>query len=250
MDKSNSIQEEAAVTVLADSPSMPNILIEEAHFEKVPDTFVITPISLEESKSYLFLKRLIDIVGAGLGLIILSPFLSLLAIIIKFEDKNSSVFFSQNRVGLGGKTFKMYKFRSMVSDAEDRLVNLLHQNETTGAMFKMANDPRVTKVGRFIRKTSLDELPQLWNVLKGEMSLVGPRPPLPREVAEYTSYDLQRLSVVPGCTGLWQVSGRSNIGFKEMVDLDILYIKTRNFAMDLKIIVKTITVLFGSKDAY
>nr|WP_193363393.1 sugar transferase [Exiguobacterium antarcticum] len=207
-------------------------------------------MSLEESKRYLISKRILDIVGSGLGLLLLSPFLIILGLIIKFEDKNASIFFSQDRVGLNGEKFKMYKFRSMVSDAEDRLASLLNQNETTGAMFKMANDPRVTKVGKFIRKTSLDELPQLWNVLKGEMSLVGPRPPLPREVAEYTSYDLQRLSVVPGCTGLWQVSGRSNIGFKEMVDLDILYIKTRNFMMDLKIIVKTITVLFGSKDAY
>jgi len=250
LDKSSSIQEETAVTTLADSPSVSKVLIEEAHFERVPDTFVVTPISLEESKSYLILKRLLDIVGSSLGLLLLSPFLVLLAIIIKLEDKKASIFFSQDRVGLDGKTFKMFKFRSMVSDAEERLANLLQKNETTGAMFKMANDPRVTKVGRFIRKTSLDELPQLWNVLKGEMSLVGPRPPLPREVAEYTSYDLQRLSVVPGCTGLWQVSGRSNIGFKEMVDLDILYIKTRSFVMDLKIIVKTITVLFGSKDAY
>lgn len=250
MDKSSSIHEETAVTALADSPSVSKVLLEEAQFERVPDTFVVTPIPLEESKSYLILKRLLDIVGSSLGILILSPFLALLAIIIKFEDKNAPIFFSQDRVGLDGKTFKMFKFRSMVSDAEERLANLLQQNETTGAMFKMANDPRVTKVGRFIRKTSLDELPQLWNVLKGEMSLVGPRPPLPREVAEYTSYDLQRLSVVPGCTGLWQVSGRSNIGFKEMVDLDILYIKTRSFMMDLKIIIKTITVLFGSKDAY
>jgi exopolysaccharide biosynthesis polyprenyl glycosylphosphotransferase len=250
LDKLSSIQEETAVTTLTDSPSVSKVLIEEAHFERVPDTFVINPISLEESKSYLIFKRLLDVIGSSFGLLILSPCLVLLAIIIKVEDKKSSIFFSQDRVGLNGKTFKMFKFRSMVSDAEERLASLLQQNETTGAMFKMANDPRVTKVGRFIRKTSLDELPQLWNVLKGEMSLVGPRPPLPREVAEYTSYDLQRLSVVPGCTGLWQVSGRSNIGFKEMVDLDILYIKTRNFMMDLKIIVKTITVLFGSKDAY
>jgi len=250
LDKSSSIQEETAVTTLSDAPSVSKVLLEEAHFERVPDTFVVTPILLQESKSYLILKRFLDIVGSSLGLLILSPFLVLLAIIIKLEDKKASIFFSQDRVGLDGKTFKMFKFRSMVSDAEERLANLLQQNETTGAMFKMANDPRVTKVGRFIRKTSLDELPQLWNVLKGEMSLVGPRPPLPREVAEYTSYDLQRLLVVPGCTGLWQVSGRSNIGFKEMVDLDILYIKTRSFMMDLQIIVKTITVLFGSKDAY
>jgi len=247
LNEPNALHEEVAVTTIPDNQKP---LIKEVQFDTIPDTFVVTPILLEESKSYLISKRLLDIVGAAFGLLLLSPFLVLLAIVIKIEDKNASIFFGQNRVGLNGKTFKMYKFRSMVSDAEERLATLLHQNETTGAMFKMANDPRVTKVGRFIRKTSLDELPQLWNVLKGDMSLVGPRPPLPREVEEYTSYDLQRLSVVPGCTGLWQISGRSNIGFKEMVDLDILYIKTRNFVFDLKIIVKTITVLFGSKDAY
>lgn len=250
MNKSNSIHEETAVTTMTDIQNVNTSLIKEIHFDKIPDTFIVTPISLEESKKYLMLKRIFDVLGSVLGLLLLSPFLIILALIIKFEDKNASIFFSQDRVGLNGEKFKMYKFRSMVSDAEDRLASLLNQNETTGAMFKMTNDPRVTKVGRFIRKTSLDELPQLWNVIRGEMSLVGPRPPLPREVVEYTSYDLQRLSVVPGCTGLWQVSGRSNIGFKEMVDLDILYIKTRSFMMDLKIIVKTITVIFGSKDAY
>lgn len=247
MNESNVLHEEVAVTTMQDAQKP---LIKDIHFEKIPDTFVITPIPLEESKQYLILKRVIDIFGAGIGLFILSPILIIIAIIIKFEDKNSSIFFSQDRVGLNGERFKMYKFRSMVSNAEERLNELLNQNETTGAMFKMVNDPRVTKVGRFIRKTSLDELPQLWNVLKGEMSLVGPRPPLPREVAEYTSYDLQRLSVVPGCTGLWQVSGRSNIGFKEMVDLDILYIKNRNFIGDIKIIIKTISVILFSKDAY
>jgi lipopolysaccharide/colanic/teichoic acid biosynthesis glycosyltransferase len=160
------------------------------------------------------------------------------------------VFFSQTRVGKNGKEFKMYKFRSMVSDAEERLNDLLKYNETTGAMFKMKNDPRVTKVGRFIRKTSIDELPQLWNVLKGDMSLVGPRPPLPREVEQYTEYDKQRLLVTPGCTGLWQISGRSNVGFKEMVELDLQYIRNRSILLDLKIIFKTVLVLFGSKDAF
>lgn len=250
LNKSNSLQEEVAITTITEPPAKKNIVVEEIHFNKVPDTFVITPVNLDEARGYLIAKRVLDIFGALFGLLILSPFLFVLAMTIKFEDKNASIFFSQERIGKNGEKFKMYKFRSMVSDAEERLSALLEHNETTGAMFKMANDPRVTKVGRFIRKTSVDELPQLWNVLRGEMSLVGPRPPLPREVAEYTSYDLQRLSVVPGCTGLWQVSGRSNIGFKEMVDLDILYIKTRNFMMDFKIIVKTITVLFGSKDAY
>lgn len=247
MNESKVLHEEVAVTAISDAPKT---VLNEIHFDKVPDTFVVTPIHLEESKTYLFLKRSLDIFGASLGLLLLSPFLILLGLIIKFEDKKASIFFSQDRVGLNGETFKMYKFRSMVSDAEERLAALLHQNETTGAMFKMANDPRVTKVGRFIRKTSLDELPQLWNVLKGEMSLVGPRPPLPREVSEYTSYDLQRLSVVPGCTGLWQVSGRSNIGFKEMVDLDIFYIKNRSIKSDMIIIFRTLYQIFYSRGAF
>lgn len=247
MDESKILHEEVAVTDISDAPKT---VLNEIHFDKKPDTFVVTPIHLEESKTYLFLKRSLDILGAGLGLFLLSPLLILLGLIIKFEDKKASIFFSQDRVGLNGETFKMYKFRSMVSDAEERLAALLHQNETTGAMFKMANDPRVTKVGRFIRKTSLDELPQLWNVLKGEMSLVGPRPPLPREVSEYTSYDLQRLSVVPGCTGLWQVSGRSNIGFKEMVDLDIFYIKNRSIKSDVIIIFRTLYQIFYSRGAF
>lgn len=138
----------------------------------------------------------------------------------------------------------------MVSNAEEKLQELLQYNEVSGAMFKMKDDPRITKIGKFIRKTSIDELPQLFNVLKGDMSLVGPRPPLPREVEEYSDYDKQRLLVTPGCTGLWQVSGRSNIGFKEMVDLDLMYIRKRSLLFDIKIILKTVLVLFGSKDAF
>lgn len=153
-------------------------------------------------------------------------------------------------MGKNGEEFNMYKFRSMVSDAEAKLAELLEQNEATGAMFKMKNDPRITKIGRFIRKTSIDELPQLINVLKGDMSLVGPRPPLVREVNEYTEYQLQRLLVTPGCTGLWQVSGRSNVGFEEMVELDLTYITTRSLTADIKIICRTIFMLFGSKNAY
>jgi exopolysaccharide biosynthesis polyprenyl glycosylphosphotransferase len=205
---------------------------------------------LEEKKFYLVAKRTMDIIGSIVGLIILSLLFLVVAIAIKIEDPKGTVFFSQTRVGKNGKEFKMYKFRSMVSDAEERLKDLLKYNEVTGAMFKMKNDPRVTKVGRFIRKTSIDELPQLWNVLKGDMSLVGPRPPLPREVEQYTEYDKQRLLVTPGCTGLWQISGRSNVGFKEMVELDLQYICNRSIFLDLKIIFKTIFVLFGSKDAF
>jgi len=203
-----------------------------------------------ESLVYLVPKRTLDIIGSLIGIVLLSIVFILVALAIKIEDPKGPVFFSQERIGKKGKTFKMYKFRSMVTDAETKLAELLQLNETTGAMFKMKNDPRVTRIGRLIRKTSVDELPQLFNVLKGEMSLVGPRPPLPREVAEYTNYDKKRLIVTPGCTGIWQVSGRSNIGFKEMVELDLYYIKNQSIFMDVKIIFKTIVLLFGSKNAF
>ncbi|MDA2512997.1 sugar transferase [Bacillus paranthracis] len=207
-------------------------------------------IEVNENRLYLFMKRLMDIFGAICGLIFLSPIFIIVAIIIKLEDKKGSVFFKQIRVGKDGKEFGMYKFRSMVTDAEERLTDLLQHNEVSGAMFKMKDDPRITKIGRFIRKTSIDELPQLLNVLKGEMSLVGPRPPLPREVKEYTAYDKQRLLVTPGCTGLWQVSGRSSINFDGMVELDLIYIRKRSILFDMKIICKTVLLLLGSQDAY
>ncbi|WP_285290784.1 sugar transferase [Bacillus sp. ISL-45] len=202
------------------------------------------------SSSYLFAKRIVDFVGSILGLLILSIVFIAVAILIKIEDPKGPIFFTQKRIGLNGKEFQMYKFRSMVSDAEEKLKELLKYNEVSGAMFKMKDDPRITKVGKFIRKTSIDELPQLFNVIKGEMSLVGPRPPLPREVELYSNYDKQRLLVTPGCTGLWQVSGRNSLGFDEMVKLDLKYIEKRTLLFDLKIIIKTVLVLFGSKDAY
>ena len=237
-------KDEAAVTTLPSSSELEEL-------SNDGSLRIVSVLEINEpSKVYLIQKRIIDFIGSLTGLILLSPLLLILSIIIKIEDKKASIFFSQERIGINGRVFKMYKFRSMVSDAEKQLEKLLNQNETTGAMFKMSNDPRVTKVGRFIRKTSLDELPQLWNVLKGDMSLVGPRPPLPREVKEYSTYDLQRLSALPGCTGLWQVSGRSNIGFTEMVELDLKYIKMRNTKMDFIIILKTFKVLLGSKDAF
>ncbi|MGC3791371.1 sugar transferase [Priestia aryabhattai] len=218
--------------------------------KEVNKDFTEIQVCINDKPIYLFVKRIIDIVGAFVGLIVLSMVFLIVALLIKIEDPKGPIFFSQKRTGKNEKEFNMYKFRSMVTDAESRLKDLLEQNETTGAMFKMKNDPRVTKVGNFIRKTSIDELPQLWNVLKGDMSLVGPRPPLPREVSEYTTYDKQRLLVQPGCTGLWQVSGRSNIGFEDMVKLDIYYAQNRNMLFDMKIILKTIGLLFGSKDAY
>ncbi|WP_336296929.1 sugar transferase [Bacillus pretiosus] len=206
--------------------------------------------NINQKRSYIFMKRLIDIVGSFCGIIILLPVFIIVAICIKLEDPKGPVFFKQMRVGKDEKDFGMYKFRSMVTDAEEKLQDLLQHNEVSGAMFKMKDDPRVTKIGKFIRKTSIDELPQLINVLKGEMSLVGPRPPLLREVKTYTAYDKQRLKVIPGCTGLWQVSGRSNIGFREMVELDLYYIQYRSILFDFKIILKTVFVLFGSKDAF
>ncbi|ACS99897.1 sugar transferase [Paenibacillus sp. JDR-2] len=199
---------------------------------------------------YIMVKRGFDLIAASLGLILLSPLFFLVALLIKLESPKGSVFFYQTRVGRNEQTFRMYKFRSMVANAEEMLDSLLSQNEIKGAMFKMKEDPRITKVGRFIRKTSIDELPQLWNVIRGDMSLVGPRPALPREVNEYTSYDKLRLKVLPGCTGLWQVSGRNELSFKEMVELDLKYIEERGFLLDLKLMLLTVRVMFGSKNAY
>lgn len=207
-------------------------------------------VTTNENYAYLFTKRFIDMVGALVGIICLSPLFLLVAIFIKVEDSSGPVFFKQKRIGKDGETFYMYKFRSMVCNAEELKKALLRQNEVSGPVFKIKHDPRVTKVGSFIRKTSIDELPQLLNVLKGEMSLVGPRPPLPDEVEKYTPYEMKRLSVTPGLTCYWQVNGRSNIGFEEWVYLDLKYIRERNTFIDIKLILKTVLVLFGSKDAY
>lgn len=211
---------------------------------------LLTSDRVNDSKLYLLIKRIIDVIGALVGIIILIPVFLIVATLIKLEDPKGPILFKQVRVGKDETGFYMYKFRSMVSNAEEKLKELMVLNEASGAMFKIKDDPRVTKLGKIIRKTSIDELPQLWNVLKGDMSLVGPRPPLLREVEEYSEYDKQRLLAKPGCTGLWQVSGRSNIGFEEMVKLDLYYIQRKSIVFDLKIILKTIGLLFGSKDAY
>ncbi len=199
---------------------------------------------------YRFSKRLIDILGSLIGVVMLFPLLLFVAIAIKREEKEGPVFFSQIRVGKDGKKFKMYKFRSMCVDAEDKLRELLKYNEIDGAMFKMKDDPRVTTIGKFIRKTSIDELPQLLNVLKGDMSLVGPRPPLEREVINYSTYDRQRLLIKPGCTGLWQISGRNNVSFFDMIELDLKYIKQQSLINDIKIIIKTVYIMIKPNGAY
>lgn len=203
----------------------------------------------KEPWSYLFTKRLIDIIGALVGLMLLSPIFFIVAILIKLEDPKGPVFFTQERNGQHLEIFNMYKFRSMVSNAEELLKELQDQNEMSGPVFKIKEDPRITKIGKFIRKTSIDELPQLINVLNGDMSLVGPRPPIPREVKQYTPYQMQRLLVKPGITCIWQVSGRNNIGFDEWVDLDIKYIKERSLWLDIKLIFMTVPVLLGDRNA-
>ncbi|MDF7671883.1 sugar transferase [Lactobacillus sp. ESL0701] len=206
---------------------------------------------INERNLYLFFKRSFDIVLSLIALIILSPVFFVIAVAIKL-DKGSPgpVFYSQIRIGKNGHKFKMYKFRSMVVDADEQFSALLHKNEIAGAMFKMKNDPRVTKVGRIIRKHSLDELPQLWNVLKGDMTLVGPRPPLEREITEYTNFDMQRLVVKPGCTGLWQVTGRNAVSFYEMVKIDIIYINKASLWLDMQILIKTIFVVCFPNTTY
>jgi len=207
-------------------------------------------VETSDSKNYLINKRIMDLTLSSIGLLLLIPIFVIIGIFIKIEDKNGPIIFKQTRVGKDGKKFDMYKFRSMVSNAEELKKKLLDQNEAGGPAFKIKNDPRITKVGKFIRKTSLDELPQLFNVLKGDMSLVGPRPPLPEEVAQYTSYEKQRLKVSPGLTCYWQVNGRSNVSFEEWIQMDLNYIDERNLYIDIKLILKTVLVLFGSKDAY
>ncbi|HHQ4155751.1 TPA: sugar transferase [Clostridium perfringens] len=201
------------------------------------------------NRIYLFFKRLIDVLGASFGLIILSPVFLIVAIAIKIEDSKGSVLFSQKRVGQYGKEFNMYKFRSMVSNAEELKAKLMEQNEMSGPMFKMKHDPRITKVGKFIRKTSIDELPQLINILKGEMSLVGPRPSLPKEVDKFEPWMLERLEVKPGLTCYWQVMGRNDIDFEDWMKLDIKYVHDRNLWLDIKLIFKTFSVLFGDESA-
>ena len=198
---------------------------------------------------YHGMKRLFDIVAAICGIVILSPLMIIIAVLIKGED-HGPIFYKQVRVGKNGKTFKMYKFRSMFVNADKMLDKLKEQNDVDGPMFKMKDDPRVTKIGHFIRKHSLDELPQFFNVLKGDMSLVGPRPPLPSEVAEYSEYDKQRLFVTPGCTGLWQATERNEVGFNEMVQLDIQYIKRASFIFDLWIIWKTVEIVIKPNGSY
>ena len=202
----------------------------------------------KEHKAYLIAKRITDVILSSCGLILLSPVLLVTAIAIKIDSKGP-IFFKQMRVGKNGVQFPMYKFRSMVVNAEELKKELEKQNEMSGPMFKIKSDPRITKVGKFIRKTSIDELPQLVNVIKGDMSLVGPRPSLPKEVEQFEPWMMERLEVLPGITCFWQVSGRNNIPFKEWMELDVKYVRERNYFLDIKLIFKTFFVLFGDESA-
>lgn len=203
----------------------------------------------EISLRMLVLKRLMDIIGGFVGLVVTGIVTLIIGPMIKHESKGP-IFFSQERVGRNGRIFKIYKFRSMYADAEERKKELMKQNEMDGLMFKMKDDPRITKVGKFIRKTSIDELPQFWNVLKGDMSLVGTRPPTVDEFVEYQGYHKRRLSMTPGLTGVWQVSGRSDItDFEDVVAMDVDYINHWSLKNDLKIIFKTVKVMFTNDGA-
>ena len=195
------------------------------------------------------LKRAMDLCGAVVGLIISIPIIAVTAIPLKLESPGP-LFFKQKRVGLNGRIFEIYKLRSMYVDAEERKKELMAQNEMNGLMFKMTDDPRITRVGKFIRKTSIDELPQFWNVLCGDMSLVGTRPPTVDEYDRYESHHKRRLSMKPGITGMWQVSGRSGVqNFEDVVRLDTQYIDHWSLRLDVEILLKTIAVVFARKGA-
>lgn len=199
---------------------------------------------VKRTSAYLYLKRAQDILLSVLGLILLLPVMMVIALVILIESPGESPIFVQTRVGMNGRKFKFFKFRTMYPDAEAHLSELLDRNEMNGPVFKIKDDPRITRVGRFLRKTSMDELPQLWNILKGDMSLVGPRPALPRETEQYDEYAWQRLAVTPGLTCYWQIQPKRNsISFERWVELDLKYIKERSLLVDWKIMFGTISAV-------
>lgn len=200
---------------------------------------------LRSRKRYWFVRRTQDLLISLVALLLLWPIMLIVAVLIVLDDPKAGPIFAQTRIGRDGKPFKFYKFRSMCANAEDKLQDLLDQNEMEGPVFKIKEDPRITRVGKFIRKTSLDELPQLWNVFIGDMSIVGPRPGLPREVEQYDDYARQRLLVQPGLTCFWQVQkNRNQLSFEEWLELDIKYIRQRSFLTDWKIMFATIATVF------
>lgn len=209
--------------------------------EKVKVDFIY-----EEKPVYDFIKRVFDIFFSVLALIVLSPLFIIISVVIMIHDRNLKPFFIQNRCGRNGKQFKFYKFRTMCVDAESKLEQLQEKNEMDGPVFKITEDPRITKIGKVLRATGIDELPQLWNILKGDMSFVGPRPPIPKEVEQYSDTDRLRLLVKPGLTCYWQVQPKRNsISFEKWMELDRKYIQQRSFWVDIKLILKTAVSVFN-----
>lgn len=201
-------------------------------------------------RSGFVIKRLLDVIVAAGALVLLSPLMLVVAVVVKLDDPKAGVIFRQTRLGLHGRPFTMYKFRTMDQGAADRVAELYELNEASGPRFKLSDDPRVTRTGRVLRRMSIDELPQLVNVIEGSMSLVGPRPPLPDEVARYNSYERRRLDVVPGVTGLWQVSGRSLLSWEESIRHDITYIENWSLKLDLQILARTAAAVLSQRGAY
>ena len=198
------------------------------------------PFTVGGGRIYRTVKRASDVVLSLAALLVIGPVILLIALLIFLDDPHASPFFTQIRVGKDGREFRFYKLRSMVSNAEELLESLREKNEMDGPAFKIENDPRITRIGRFIRKCSIDELPQFWNVLKGDMSIVGPRPPLPKEVAQYTPEQMRRLSVRPGLTCIWQTQPKRNeLRFSKWIELDLEYIEHRSLWLDFKLILKT-----------
>jgi lipopolysaccharide/colanic/teichoic acid biosynthesis glycosyltransferase len=240
----STLAEQRVATFPADAPTFPPFSVGPA---AVPFEFV------EEIRRDGFYerhgKRLFDVIGAGILLLLTAPILLLAMLAIKL-DTPGPVLFRSTRCGKGGRPFFFYKLRSMYNGSHSQRNALMHLNEMDGPVFKLAHDPRITRVGRILRRTSVDELPQLWNVLRGDMSLIGPRPPIPEEVAQYSGFEARRLSVKPGLTCLWQVSGRSTLGFDEWMRLDIQYIRQRSFPLDLKILLQTIPAVLSCRGAY
>lgn len=209
--------------------------------EKVKVDFIY-----EEKPVYDFIKRVFDIFFSVLALIVLCPLFIIISVVIMIHDRNLKPFFIQNRCGRNGKQFKFYKFRTMCVDAESKLEQLQEKNEMDGPVFKITEDPRITKIGKVLRATGIDELPQLWNILKGDMSFVGPRPPIPKEVEQYSDTDRLRLLVKPGLTCYWQVQPKRNsISFEKWMELDRKYIQQRSFWVDIKLILKTAVSVFN-----
>jgi exopolysaccharide biosynthesis polyprenyl glycosylphosphotransferase len=217
------------------------------HLEALHDVPLLTFTTTPQNEYLLFIKNVLDVSMAALGIVLLSPVLLTVALLVRLTSKGP-VIFRQTRCGLGGRKFVLYKFRSMIEDAEESRQQLEHLNLMSGPVFKARNDPRVIPIGRFLRKFSIDELPQLYNILRGDMSFVGPRPPIPQEVEKYERWQRRRLRMKPGLTCLWQVSGRNQIDFDEWMRMDLLYIDNWSLLLDFKIFLKTIPIVLLGKE--